>query len=205
MPAPLSKPSAPRGRPREFDYDEAVDQLVDVFRQRGYTGTAITDLMAGTGLTRGSFYKAFVDKPSAFALAFERYVARGQRVLADIVNGPGTGKERLRLVLQHYLGQATGPQGRLGCLVVATAAEATVIDRDAAQRVDQALSHVQGLFKTLVQAGVADGSLPRTLDADATAAALLCLVQGFRVAGKSPALRKRLGASLVDAGMKLLD
>lgn len=199
-----SSPPNGRGRPREFDLDAAIDDTVEVFRQRGYLSTTVTDLTEGTGLSRGSFYKAFVDKPSAFLLAFERYASRGQAALRKIASGDEPARERLRRVLQHYVRQSSGTQGRLGCLVVATATETTLLDAAIRRSVEQALSHVQSLCEDLIRAGIADRSLPRTLDPSTSACALLCLVQGLRVLGKSDRHRAGLGEDIVELGMKLL-
>ena len=68
MTATLSNRSAP-GRPREFDLDDAVRDALEVFRQRGYHGASMVDLVQGTRVSRGSLYKAFPDKRSLFFAA----------------------------------------------------------------------------------------------------------------------------------------
>ena len=45
-----------RGRPREFDEQEAVQNPLEVFRARGYTATSLPDLIEGTQFSRGSLY-----------------------------------------------------------------------------------------------------------------------------------------------------
>jgi len=63
------------GRPREFDADTAVQGAMEIFWRRGYLATNLPDLLDAMGLTRGSFYKAFRDKQSAYLAALERYDA----------------------------------------------------------------------------------------------------------------------------------
>ncbi|MGP8122526.1 MAG: helix-turn-helix domain-containing protein, partial [Xanthobacteraceae bacterium] len=52
----------PRGRPRGFDTEAAVERAMGVFWSRGYHATALPDLLRATNLSRGSLYAAFGDK-----------------------------------------------------------------------------------------------------------------------------------------------
>src|ERR1700748_502248 len=65
----------PRGRPRGFDVEAAVERPMDVFWSRGYHGTALPDLLHATKLSRGSLYAAFGDKHSLFLGALDPYIA----------------------------------------------------------------------------------------------------------------------------------
>src|SRR5215475_11048421 len=65
----------PRGRPRSFDVEAAVERAMDVFWSRGYHATALPDLLRATKLSRGSLYAAFGDKHSLFLRALDRYIA----------------------------------------------------------------------------------------------------------------------------------
>src|SRR6516165_7496102 len=44
----------PRGRPRSFDVEAAVERAMGVFWSRGYHATALPDLLRATKLSRGS-------------------------------------------------------------------------------------------------------------------------------------------------------
>src|SRR3569623_2223566 len=71
-PAPVP---LPRGRPRSFDVEAAVERAMGVFWSRGYHATALPDLLRATRLSRGSLYAAFGDKHSLFLRALDRYIA----------------------------------------------------------------------------------------------------------------------------------
>ena len=60
-------------RPREFDFDQAVEGALQIFWRQGYHATNLPDLLKAMGLTRGSFYKAFGDKRAAYLMALRRY------------------------------------------------------------------------------------------------------------------------------------
>ena len=63
-----------RGRPRSFDEQQVVRHATALFTGRGYEATSIDDLVAATGLHRGSLYKAFGSKRGIFLAALQRVV-----------------------------------------------------------------------------------------------------------------------------------
>ena len=64
-------------RPRNFDEDDVIARAADVFGRLGYNGASIDDLLAATGLQRGSLYKAFGSKRNLFEKVLERALAPG--------------------------------------------------------------------------------------------------------------------------------
>ncbi|MFG1266097.1 TetR/AcrR family transcriptional regulator [Xanthobacter aminoxidans] len=62
-----------RGRPREFEPDEALDAAMRVFWTRGYEATTMAELVESLGLNRASLYGAFGDKEELFLKVLERY------------------------------------------------------------------------------------------------------------------------------------
>ena len=51
----------------------ALDRIMERFWAYGYEGTSIDDLLEASGMHRGSFYRTFGDKHSAFVSALTRY------------------------------------------------------------------------------------------------------------------------------------
>ncbi len=193
-----------RGRPREFDYDEVLDRAITLFRQRGFGATSMADLVEATALTRGSLYKAFSDKKSIYIAAFERYAQHGQQRVQAIARGDGTGRERIAQLLDYYLQQSCGKSGKLGCLVIATGLEASMLEPEIALLFRQALKRLADTLSALIEAGIEDRSIPAGLDADSAARSLLCFMQGLRVLGKSDEQRTHLNKDLVEMAMKIL-
>src|SRR5258708_27060383 len=113
----------PRGRPRSFDTEAAVERAMGVFWSRGYHGTALPDLLRATKLSRGSLYAAFGDKHSLFLRALDRYVADALTRM-DIELAPRREPvDGLRAYLAGYVDLTSGSNRRRGCLLVATAME----------------------------------------------------------------------------------
>lgn len=200
----LEKPARPRGRPRGFDVDAALDGAIDVFSRKGYHGTSIGDLTDALGLTAGSLYKAFGDKRGILLGAFERYRLLRSARLKNAISGDGTGREKLRAAILSYADSAHGEQGRRGCFVISMTSELASYDPAIADKVSGAHAANEAVLKGLVRLGQADGSVSSELDASDTARALLCGMIGMRVIGKTGRDR----ADMIAAGdilLKLLD
>jgi AcrR family transcriptional regulator len=198
-------PASPRsrGRPREFDIDEALDKAVRVFSLRGYHGTSITDLTRAMNLAQGSIYKAFGDKRGVFLAAFQRYRSVRSEKLRQAIGSDGSGLDRLRRALAFYVQSSQGDEGLLGCLVVGSAAELSTFEPEVARHIVTALERNEIFLGDLIRQGQGDGSISVEVNARASARMLLCLMQGMRVIGKTGRSRKEM-QSAVDAALKAL-
>jgi TetR/AcrR family transcriptional regulator, transcriptional repressor for nem operon len=198
-----SELARPRGRPREFDMDEALDRAIRVFREQGYNATSVGDLIDAMGLASGSIYKAFRDKRAVFLAALDRYMSWRNEQMAAVVQTSNPARERLRDVLAFFVESSKGIEGRRGCMVVGSAVELSIADREVAARVGAALAKNEALLADLIREGQADGSIPAGIDPEQTARILVCLTQGLRVVGKSGRAPQDTAAA-VDIAMKLL-
>src|ERR1700749_1859559 len=132
----------PRGRPRSFDADVAVERAMNVFWSRGYHATALPDLLRATKLSRGSLYAAFGDKHSLFLLALDRYIADAVTRIDVELDPRKEPIEALRSYLAGYVERTSGAYGKRGCLVIATAMELAGRDAEVNRR-------IANFFKTM--------------------------------------------------------
>jgi TetR/AcrR family transcriptional regulator, transcriptional repressor for nem operon len=191
----------PRGRPRSFDTEAAVERAMGVFWSRGYHATALPDLLRATKLSRGSLYAAFGDKHALFLRALDRYIADAVARM-DVELGPRSAPvDGLRTYLAGYVDRTSGAKGRRGCLLVATAME--LAGRDA--KVDR---RIASFFKAM-EARVADalsrakvaGKLADGVEPSSAARIIVCFVEGLRVvakAGPTPITSQATADALVD-------
>ncbi len=175
----------PRGRPRSFDMEAAVERAMHVFWSHGYHATALPDLLRATRLSRGSLYAAFGDKHSLFLRALDRYVADALTRMDSELAPRNEPVDGLRAFLAGYVDRTSGSNGRRGCLLVATAMELAGQDAEVHRR-------IAGFFKAM-EAKVADtlsraktaGRLADGVEPSSAARILVCFVEGLRVVGKT--------------------
>ncbi len=79
------------GRVPEYDRDEILTKAAALFGSLGYAGCSIEDLVQGTGVHRGSLYKAFGSKRGLFVEALRHHVAVRLRRVVEQLAQPDAG------------------------------------------------------------------------------------------------------------------
>ncbi|WP_027545667.1 TetR/AcrR family transcriptional regulator [Bradyrhizobium sp. WSM2254] len=93
-----------------------------LFRERGFDGIGLKDLMEGAGLTQGAFYKQFESKEDLAAQASRRALeSASERWSAAIAENPD---DPLGAVIAFYLSAGHREENLDGCPVVALGSDA---------------------------------------------------------------------------------
>ncbi|MEU9399621.1 TetR/AcrR family transcriptional regulator [Streptomyces sp. SID4985] len=173
-------------RTKEFDPDAALQSALELFWQRGYEATSLTDLVEHLGIGRASIYATFGSKHELYLKAMDRYAETRDPVLLTELSQPGPALPAVRAVVRRFAAEATAPEGRLnGCFVTNTAAELAPHDPAAARRVEISWEHVETLLHSALVRARAQGELSEDRDPRALARMLLVLLQGVRIVGKA--------------------
>ena len=181
---------ATRGRPREFDTEQALAAALRVFWTKGYEGASLTDLTDAMGITRPSLYAAFGNKEALFRQALDLY---GEEKLAYV--GKAMTAETARGVASNLLYGAidtvTGGECR-GCMgviasVACQSAEASIRD-DVMRRTESSRAALVARMKQ----AIADGDFAVPVEAEAITMYLLAVLQGMAVQAGAGADRKQL-------------
>jgi TetR/AcrR family transcriptional repressor of nem operon len=176
---------SPRGRPREFDMDVAVERAMGVFWSSGYHGTSLPDLLDATKLSRGSLYAAFGDKHGLFLCALDRYIDDSLARLDTELDPRTNALAGLRTCLAGYVDRTSGAAGKRGCLVVATAMELAAHDTEVEQRIRRFFKGMATRLTAALARAKAAGELAGGVEPATAARLLLCLLEGMRVVGKT--------------------
>ncbi len=102
--------------------EHVVDTAARLFRERGYDGIGVADLMKEAGLTHGGFYANFASKEQlmaeACARAFDGSIEWWETMIAR------DGDTALQTIIDAYLSPAHVKRPGLGCAVAALGADA---------------------------------------------------------------------------------
>ncbi|MGL9724436.1 TetR/AcrR family transcriptional regulator [Sodalis sp. (in: enterobacteria)] len=174
-----------RGRPRQFDTEQALDRAMQVFRAKGFHAASVTDLAAGMGLTVGSIYKAFNDKQTLFLQVFDHYLCQRREHTRQALAQAVTGRDKVAVLLQDYAALSQGAEGIRGCLVAGSTAQLSALEDALARPVRQALDANQSRLAAFIRLGQEDGSVDPALNVEHSALLMLAVLQGMRVVDKA--------------------
>jgi TetR/AcrR family transcriptional regulator, transcriptional repressor for nem operon len=93
-----------------------------LFRERGFDGIGLKDLMKGAGLTQGAFYKQFESKEDLAAQASRRAMESASRRWSAAAEA--NPQDPLGAVIAFYLSMDHREEGMDGCPVVALGSDA---------------------------------------------------------------------------------
>lgn len=180
-----------RGRPREFDVDQALTAALRVFWSKGYEGASMTDLTDAMGITRPSLYAAFGNKESLFRKALDLYEREKLCYMGQALEAPTARGVAQRLLQGSLENQTSGddPRGCLGVISsVACGAEADCIRQEVLER--GRIAH-QALIERMERA-IADGDFHAPVDPEGITKYLTAILQGMAVQAGAGASREDL-------------
>ncbi|WP_395374785.1 TetR/AcrR family transcriptional regulator [Marinicella sp. W31] len=145
------------GRPRKFEPEEILELVMDVFWSKGYEATSLADLMAATGLHKGSLYQAFGDKKSLFMSALQAYLDNIYQMQFDIIKKNADPAEGLREALYcmlDYNYQGDEDSSNKGCMAVNTLVETAPHDPEISQLLEKQHAKFDRLFINTIQKAI---------------------------------------------------
>ena len=117
-------------RPRKYDEEDTLERILDLFWATGFDGTSLSDIVAATGLQKGSLYGTFGDKQTMYLRALAAYDARHVRGAIEMM-AARPGREALS-TLMHFPADAVRTGDHRGCFLCNSVQERDRLDDDSA-------------------------------------------------------------------------
>ena len=189
-------------RPRTFNEDECLDRALQLFRNRGYAGASINDLVRATGVNRYSLYEIYGDKRGLFIAAFRQFHARRLESLAELLSEPGP---KIPLFRRYFETLKTGSKdnGPVSCLVTISAVALANVDEEFAEHVLFYSRETEKLFENALQDALNSGEIAADLDVRSLALALINAGRGMRIVAPFEGFNDTITA-IIEANLQLL-
>jgi AcrR family transcriptional regulator len=181
----------PRGRPRQFDPDQALDAALLLFWRHGYEGTSLAALTKAMRINGPSLYATFGDKERLFRLALERYIQRPASYLPNALKEP-TARRAVAKLFRGAIGMVMNPDHPDGCLLV----QGALASGPGAEWVPKELSRrragAEAAVRRRLERAIAEGDLPKHVKPGKLARYVITVLWGMSVQAAGGATRAQL-------------
>lgn len=169
---------------KSFEESEVIDQVMEVFWEKGYAATSISDLTKATGIKRGSLYNAFDGKADLFMRSLVKYDQEQRQEKVRQFGKVADPRKAIGMFFDYVVQDALSDVDKKGCLLVNTSLELCHHSHDVAQVVREAFGDLSSFFESQIVKGQNQGQIEASIDARSTAQSLVATVVGIRVLGR---------------------
>ena len=171
-------------RIKKYDLHEVLDGAAQLFWEKGFTATSMSDVVEVTGLNKASLYNEFHDKDGLFEAALEHYsqhiICELPQILVDEPNLKG-----IHDFLNEIVNMASS-EGFNGCLMMNSLVEKGVISKKAEKLIDEFCENLEELLKAAICNAQQNKHISPKKDPDTLANYISCSVHGLILYGKYP-------------------
>ncbi|HGH0916637.1 TPA: TetR/AcrR family transcriptional regulator [Bacillus cereus] len=172
-------------RLREFDEEKALDAAMQLFWEKGYAATSLSDLTAKMEIQKPSLYSAFGDKESLFEAALRRYTNLHAANIRTKLQNEQSVKEAIRTFFENMVEEEYKKDFSKGCFCINTMVELAPHNEKFEVLTREHQMYLTLVFQELITKGIQSGELQSDLNAKAVAQTLVTSLIGLTVLMKS--------------------
>lgn len=158
--------------------ENIIKQAAELFNQKGYSGSSISDIMKATGLQKGGIYNHFSSKDDLALQAFDYAYGIASKRVWEVVRKKTNAIERLEVLVSVYLEYLDNPPVAGGCPILNTAIESDDAHPALRDRVRDAVSNWRSLICRIIQKGITKGEIKPSIEPDVIATIIISTVEG---------------------------
>jgi TetR/AcrR family transcriptional repressor of nem operon len=184
-------------RQREFDEEKALDAAIEVFWEKGFEATSLSDLTSRMGIQRPSIYAAFGDKKGLFEAALRKYTSSHAAYVRANLQTNSSVKEAFRTFFEHMVEKEYENSPSWGCFCINSMVELSPHDEKFEILTREHQMYLSVIFQETIERGLRSGELDAGINAKGLAQTLVVSLIGLTVIMKS-----RPERSFVDNSVK---
>lgn len=181
----------PKGRPREFDTEKALDIALLLFWRHGYEGTSLAALTEAMGINMPSLYAAFGNKEELFKKVLDRYIQKPASYLPKALNDP-TARGAVEKLLQGAIDMVMDRNHPDGCMLVQGALASGPQAEPARKELNRRRAGAEAAVRRRLERALEEGDLPASADPVRLARYMITVIWGMSVQAAGGATRAQL-------------
>lgn len=192
-----------KGRPGIYQNDELIVKAQEVFWQKGYNATSLSDLTKATGAGAGSLYNTFKGGKKEL---FKKALLQRRQDLNAFKNLAENSGQPLSLIKQFFMNiaDADNKAHQKGCIVANTVVEMTFIDAELEQEAIQILKDTEEFYVSVIKEAQLSGEIQSKIPPDILGKSLItfwCGINSLRRIYPDKAILKQQ----IELQLQLLD
>ncbi|MED3485869.1 TetR/AcrR family transcriptional regulator [Bacillus toyonensis] len=172
-------------RTREFDEDQVLDAAMQLFWEKGYEATSLSDLTSRMGIQRPSIYSTFGDKKELFEAALRRYTMSRASDIRNKLQSHSSVKESFSIFFADVVNEEYAGDLSKGCFCINTMVELAPHDERFEILTREHQMYLAVIFQETIERGIQSDELEVNTDAKSLAQALIVALIGLTVMMKS--------------------
>ena len=176
----------PRGRPRNFDEDKALNGAMLLFWEKGLSATSLDDLASAMKMNRPSIYNAFGNKDAIYRKALARFCGQLDHGLEATLGSDLPLQDAVRAFYRQAISVYCGTNPAMGCLMICTAPGEAFSHPEVGTDLKDLINRLDAGFAARLEQAKQGGEIHEDADAALTASLLQATLQTI-------ALRARAG------------
>ena len=166
-------------RPRQFDEQEILQKVTQLFWVKGYAETSLSDLCEATKLNRPSLYGAFGNKETIFLKCLEAYREKEFPKIMEGVEEECGPLAKIHRIISNYSDFLSDCSQPCGCLAVACQHHRNILPECVQGYLEKIHTDFVGFFEKLFDQAIQAGELPKDTDARNAAISLVSQLYGL--------------------------
>jgi len=182
-------------RKKNFDPDNVLKLAVEVFWEKGYSNTSMTDLVTHLGINKFSLYSTFGDKKNLYIMALTYYINNNSLPALQRLTTADSGVVDVEEFLKNFV-ELQYEQVN-GCFVQNAILELSLIDTQVSEEGNRLYSLIVNAFVHALQNAQLKGEINHSENVENISHFLLLQLQGIRVLGKAKQYSVMENAALI--------
>ena len=155
-----------------------IEKVAPLFNQKGYSATSMSDLTTATGLTKGAIYGNFQNKEELAIKSFNFSVNQVLKSISTHQNKNKSSLQKLYLITDFYKNYYNFSKKLGGCPILNNGVDAKNQNTNLHNEVVLIINKTQTNIAKLIEQGIKNGVIKRTVNSKKFAKRLYSHIQG---------------------------